>query len=161
PDSVPRIEAAFLRVRTAAQRGAPEFERELEGLLASLETAERLSTPTSPAARFTSVFWFSVLVVIREGFEATLVVAALLAVLRKMGQENHARLVHVGWTSAFVAGALSYLVGQRVLAGANREWMEGVVALIAAAMLLYAAFWLNSRSNVSRHMGDLRTRMAD
>jgi high-affinity iron transporter len=101
----------------------------------------------------------ALLVVVREAFEAVVVVAALLAVLKKLEQEAHARVVHAGWISALVAGAMSFFLGQQLLAGANREWMEGVVALVAVAMLLYAAFWLNARTNLSRYMGDLRVRM--
>ncbi|MEN9799262.1 MAG: hypothetical protein RL653_2958, partial [Pseudomonadota bacterium] len=41
-------------------------------------------------------------------------------------------------------------------AGANREWMEGLVALAAVGMLLYAAFWLNSRAGTRKFMNELR-----
>jgi high-affinity iron transporter len=159
PGVVSRLEAAFLEARLAGQKGAPELERQGRVLLTTIEAAERETAPRADAARFTSVFWLALLVVVRESFEAVVVVAALLAVLKKLQQEAHARVVHAGWISALIAGALSFALGQRLLAGANREWMEGIVALVAVVMLLYAALWLNARTNLSRYMGDLRARM--
>jgi high-affinity iron transporter len=61
--------------------------------------------------------------------------------------------------SALVVGAVLFLFGRHLLAGANRELLEGVAALAAVAMLLYAALWLNARTNMSRFMGELRQKM--
>jgi high-affinity iron transporter len=47
------------------------------------------------------------------------------------------------------------------VAGANREWIEGLVGIGATAMLLYAAFWLNARSNTRKWMGEIREKMRD
>ncbi len=159
PDLVPRMEAAFLRTRVAAERDHGDFDGASGALLSNLDALDSATSTSSGVARFTSVFWLAMMVLVREGFEAVIVVAALLAVLKKMEQESLARVVHAGWTLALVAGAISYVLGQRLLAGANREWMEGVVALIAVAMLLYAAFWLNARVNISRYMGELRSKL--
>ena len=106
-----------------------------------------------------SVFLQAILIILREGFEASVVIAALLAVLKKMKQEKHARIVHLGWVSALVIGAVVYFFARKLIAGANREWMEGVVALAAVAMLLYAVLWLNARSNTRKWMNQLRTEM--
>ncbi len=104
------------------------------------------------------MFWFSLLVIVREGFEAAVIIAALLAVLKKRKQVACARFVHAGWISALVVGAIVFVTGRQLLAGAMNETVEGCLALVATAMLLHAALWLNARSTTRRAMGELRDR---
>jgi high-affinity iron transporter len=105
-----------------------------------------------------SGFWFALLVIVREGFEAAVIIAALLAVVKKRKQLVRARFVHAGWMCAAAVGAVVFVVGRKVLAGAMNERLEGCLALVAAAMLLHAALWLNARSTMRKTMGDLRHR---
>src|SRR5439155_1044423 len=84
-------------------------------------------------------------IALREGVEAALLVAAMLALLRKAGREGDARAVHVGWISALLAGALTWWASGMLLlhlSGASRELAEGVLQLVTAALLLYASHWL-------------------
>jgi high-affinity iron transporter len=156
PQLVTRLEEKFLQARLAAERGSPTLQDEGRELLILLDQARRGS---GTAADMLSVFWLTFLILLREGFEATVIVAALLAALRKMQAMQHVKVVHAGWVSALVVGALAFLFGQRLLAGANRELLEGWAALVAVVMLVYAALWLNARSNMSRFMGELRQKM--
>jgi high-affinity iron transporter len=153
---VTRLEAAFLQARLAAERGSPELQDAGRELLSLLDQARRDS---GGAAGLLSTMWLTLLILLREGFEATIIVTALLAALRKMQATRHVRVVHAGWMSALVVGAIAYVLGRHLLAGAQREWMEGVAALVAVGMLLYAALWLNARSNMSHFMGELRQKM--
>ncbi|HLL80999.1 MAG TPA: cytochrome c/FTR1 family iron permease, partial [Longimicrobium sp.] len=156
PRLVSDLEAAFGRTRLAAERGSPHVADEGRELLTLIDKARR----SQPSAQdFLSVFWLALLILIREGFEATIVIAALLAVLKKMEQTRHARIVHAGWMSAVVVGALAFVFGRKLLAGENRELLEGVFALFAVVMLVYAALWLNARANIRKFMGELRTKM--
>ncbi|MFZ5443010.1 MAG: cytochrome c/FTR1 family iron permease [Myxococcota bacterium] len=156
PKLVAGLEAAFTRTRLAAQSGQ-HFEAEVLQTQLLLGRAERETSASS----FWSVFFAALLILLREGFEAVVVVGALLAVLKKMGATAQARVVHVAWVSALATGAAAYVFGQRFFAGANREWLESVVALAAVGLLLYAALWLNARANMSRFMTELRGRMGE
>jgi high-affinity iron transporter len=124
-----------------------------------LSLIDRARRGPAGANDFWSVFWLALLVLVREGFEATVVIAALLAVLKKTQQVEQERIVHAGWISAIAIGALAFFFGHKLLAGADRELLEAIVALIAVAMLVYAALWLNARSTMRRFMGGLRARM--
>ena len=156
PDLVARLEAGFGQVRVAAQKGSPTLDKDAKALLSLIDQARQSH---SKAASFASVFWLSALVIVREGFEATVVLAALLAVLKKMRQEQQAKVVHAAWISALVLGVALFIFGRAVLGGAHRELLEGGTALVAVAMLLYAALWLNAKSNVRKFMGELREKM--
>lgn len=150
---VSQLERAFTRARLAA--GTGEFDAEGKALL---DLLDKIAAGSS-ASGFWSVFIAALLILLREGFEALVVVGCLLAVLKKMDAKTHARVVHAGWVSALIAGVLAFVLGHQVLAAADREWVETLVGFFAVAMLLYAALWLNARANMSRFMGELRQKM--
>lgn len=155
PKLVEQLEQGFTRTRLAAQN-REGFEPEVTKLLALLADSN------APArGDFWSVFFAALFILLREGFEATIVVGALLAVMKKMGAEAQVKIVHAGWIAALVFGVVAFVFGQSLLAGANREWLETVVALFAVFLLLYAALWLNARANVSAMMTDMRAKMKD
>ena len=91
----------------------------------------------------------SLLVILREGMEAILVVAAVLAYLAKAGHKNKAPIVWGG-----VALALALSVGLAFLfsyvtslAGANQELLEGFAALFAVVMLIWVSNWMINKSS--------------
>ena len=95
-----------------------------------------------------ATFFSSLLILLREGLEAILVLAAIIAFVIRAGRREAMPYVHAGWGFALVLGAITwfvatYIVGQ---SGASREMTEGVTALLAAAMLIYVGFWLHSKS---------------
>ncbi len=159
PQLLAKIENGFSRTREAV--GTPGFDPEVRSLDALLAAAGQPHT----AADFWSVLVAALLILLREGFEAMVVVGALLAVLKKLAKEGRPeavrglRAVHLGWILALLLGALGFVLGHEALAAANREWMETVVSFVAVGLLLYAVLWLNRRSNVSRLMGELRGKM--
>lgn len=153
---VVNLERAFTRTRLAAQSGQ-HFEVEVDATRALLQRAQH----GTGASGFWAVFVTALLILLREGFEAVIVVGALLAVLAKLGARHQAKVVHAGWVSALIVGAVAFVFGQAFFAGANREWLETIVALSAVGLLLYAALWLNARSNLSKYMGALRGKMSD
>jgi high-affinity iron transporter len=98
----------------------------------------------SPGAAFAS----SLLILLREGLEAILVLAAIIAFVVKTGRRDALPYIHMGWIAAVALGAATWLVASHLLeiSGASREMTEGISALLAAAMLLYVGYWLHSKS---------------
>jgi high-affinity iron transporter len=95
-----------------------------------------------------STFTASLLILLREGLEAILVLAAIIAFLIKSERRDALPWVHAGWLSALALGAVTWLAATYVvgISGAGREMTEGVTALIAAGMLVYVGYWLHSKS---------------
>jgi high-affinity iron transporter len=156
-----QVEGAMLRYRTLIQSRAPKEEVQLEArsILSLLETArQRLDAARlSPATTFTS----ALVILLREGLEALLVVAALIAMLIKSGRREALRYVHAGWIAALALGGLTWLAASYVVtvSGAGREVTEGVTALVAAAMLLYVGFWMHRHAHAARWKAYLETRV--
>lgn len=155
PEAVQQLENAFTRTRVAADKGE-RFEEESAALVKVLE---QLENGGLRRGGFWSVFFAALLILLREGFEALVVVGALLAVLKKLNATAQARIVYAAVAAALALGILALAFAQKLLAGANREWMETIVAFFAVGMLLYAALWLNARSNISAFMTELRGQM--
>lgn len=123
-----------------------------------VEARAKLDTRLSPAATFGA----ALVILLREGAEAILVVAAILAFLARAGRADLRRYVHAGWLAAFALGLVTWLVSSRVVAisGASREMTEGVTALLSAAMLLYVGYWLHSKAHSQawqKYIGDKLT----
>ncbi len=109
------------------------------------ESAQKLSGEAfSPTTAAVSAFF----ILMREGLEALLLVAAIMAFLRKAGRREALPWIHAGWIGALVLGGVTWFVAARIIAisGATRELTEGVTALLAAVILLYVGFWLHGKS---------------
>ena len=95
------------------------------------------------------VFLGSLLIILREGFEAILIVGAIIAYLLKRGDKKNARAVYWGCLialgmSVLLAWALSVLISG--LRGQGQEILEGATMLIAVGVLFYASNWMVSKS---------------
>ena len=156
-----RVEAEMLRYRTMLQSRAPRetVEAQARTILGLLDTArQRLDAARlSPVTTFSS----SLVILLREGLEAILVLAALIAMLIKSGRREALRYVHAGWIAALALGAITWVAASFVvtLSGASREVTEGVTALIAAGMLLYVGFWMHRNAQAARWTAYLRSQV--
>lgn len=142
------IEREMMALRNAigdghAVNSVAEQVGRINGLLERAQ--DKLSSEgLSPITAFLS----SLLILLREGLEAVLVLAAIVAFVRKTGRRDALVYVHLGWIAALALGVATWWVASRLISisGANREVTEGVTALIASGMLLYVGYWLHSKS---------------
>lgn len=139
------IEMMALRASIGAGKPVEEVAKQVKDIEALLEQAdEALSGDLSATTAFIS----ALLILLREGLEAILVLAAIISFVVKTGRRDALRYIHYGWMAAVALGVLTWVVANYVLtiSGANRELTEGITALVAAAMLLYVGYWLHSKS---------------
>lgn len=91
-------------------------------------------------------------IILREGFEAVLIILTLLSVIKAFGNKRAALWVHAGWSSALFLGFVAwFLSGFLVkMSGASREVMEATTSTVAVVILLYFGFWLHRQTEISR-----------
>ncbi|HLI29449.1 MAG TPA: FTR1 family protein, partial [Chloroflexota bacterium] len=105
--------------------------------------------------------WDAGIILLREGFEALLVVAALVAFLQRSGNADKQRWVWggagAGVAASIVVAILAQLLLSRAVANVSREVIEGVTGLVAAVMLLYVGYWLHSKASLGAWQAYIRT----
>jgi high-affinity iron transporter len=155
------VESEMIRYRALLRDGAPVADVEaqaarLQGLLA--DTRRVLSgTGLTAGPAFVSAF----VILLREGLEAVLVVAAIVALLVRSGRRDGLPAVHGGWIAALLLGALTWAAASYVItiSGATREVTEGLTALVAAAILLYVGFWMHDKAYAERWQAYVQRRL--
>ena len=152
PATRSRVEQKMVAFRSLLRSNASTEQvqraaEELTGEFAAARGAVRDASASS-----TTYFVSSFIIILREGLEAVLVLAAIAAFLVRSGRRDAVAYVHFGWIAALVAGAVTWVVSSTLfaLSGAQRETTEGVTALLAAGLLLYAGYWLHSKSHATR-----------
>ena len=111
----------------------------------------------STAATFASALF----ILLREGLEAILVLAAVIAFVVKSGQRRALVYIHAGWGGALLLGGITWAVATWLvdISGADREITSGVTALIASAMLIYVGFWLHDKAHAQAWQKFLRDKV--
>jgi high-affinity iron transporter len=154
------MELQFREIRGDIDRGVtePEVSRKLDALGALIGRAEPAVTGGQPS--FSRAVFVSAMLALREGVEAALLIAALLAVVARTGHPERKRWVHAGWGSAAGAGAITWFAARHFvqMSGLGRETLEGVAALLAAAVLFYVSYWLFAKREAARWMNYLRAK---
>ena len=93
-------------------------------------------------------------IIVREGLEAILVIAAIIAYLTKSGNGKSLKNVYIG----AVAGVIASFIAAAVLAwakqafvgaGLAQEIIEGITALIAVCVLFYVSNWMISKAEAA------------
>lgn len=100
---------------------------------------------------FSVSFFNSFIIILREGFEAILVISALAAYLSRSGHPDKVRTIYMGAGYAIVASILTaLLLGTLIDTSGSMEAFEGITMLFATAVLFYVSYWLISKVEVGR-----------
>ena len=98
----------------------------------------------------------SALILVREGAEALLIVAAILAFLAKTGERARGRFVFAGAAAALLASVATAWILVRFFDGGHSDAIEGAAMLLAAALMFYVSGWLFLRQDPRAWQGYLR-----
>ncbi|HEV8320179.1 MAG TPA: FTR1 family protein, partial [Myxococcota bacterium] len=182
-------------LRTAVRNGEPPaaLDARAQTLRADLARAEAALSGAGTGGPAFSLL-AGAFIMVREGIEAALLVATLLALVGGAGRSpapapaparapvpapapalaptpaaepaspalaRARRAIHAGWLGALAAGAVTWgavraFVGR---SGASPELLEGVVSLLAAAVLFYVSYWLLAKVESQKWLGFIRTRI--
>jgi len=122
-----------------------KYQKQLEALISDLSAIDT-------TASYSAVD--SMLILLREGVEALLIVMALVTVLKSAKLVKGLKWVYAGallgiLASAAIAVALQFLF-PAVTSASNREVIEGAVGIIAVGMMIVIGIWLHRKSSVKK-----------
>ena len=94
-----------------------------------------------------SMFLYSLLIILREGLEALLIVAAIVAYMVKNNHHDKLPIIRQSVYVALVASVVTAFIFQLIFenSGQNRELLEGFTMIIAVFMLFSMSYWLLSK----------------
>ena len=116
---------------------------------------------TQPTAGGWSAFLQSFLIILREGFEAILVVGAVVAFLIKTGHRDRLRSIWIGTALGVVASGVTAVILATVLRAlpATREVIEGATLLVAVGVLFSVSYWLISKVEAAKWQQFIRDKV--
>ena len=122
-----------------------EYQEKLEKLIADLS---QIDTSASYNA------FDAMLILLREGVEALLIVMALVTTLKAAKMRKGLKWVYGGAITGIMASLLIAFILQiafpAVTSGSNREIIEGAVGIFAVVMMILIGIWLHSKSSVKK-----------
>jgi high-affinity iron transporter len=142
------VEYQFSTAKKAINRGDDgEVKESLDTLARYIqEDAAQLDSKVESAL---GVFLGSLLIILREGFEAIIIVGAIIAYLIKSGNKKSTKPVYWGSLialgfSVLMAWVLNALTS--TASGRNQEIIEGATMLLAVGVLFYVSNWMVSKA---------------
>ena len=147
------IEATFGNLVALMKSGVDEKTLQESASKMSSQLAAALEKTNGSSSPWTLFIW-ALTIILREGFEALIIVAAVVAYLVKTG--NAKAMGKVVYSSVGVAVILSFVMAwiMNVIfgeaAGQKRELMEGITMLVAVGLLFYVGFWLLSNAGAKK-----------
>jgi high-affinity iron transporter len=160
PAATRRLESEFSALRRDIQTGVgveplalrhSAVENALDSVLDQM--LERTSLPV--------LLGQSLIIMLREGIEAILIVGALVAFLAKAGASERKRDIGIGVLAAVGASVVTAAAFATVFraATAHQELLEGLTMLVAAAVLFWVSYWLVSKVELRKWQAFVRDRM--
>jgi high-affinity iron transporter len=150
PGLIASMERQFAEFKAAVRsndvRGA-------EGARDAIEsTLPEVVSLAAPAGSGTEAFWQSFLIILREGFEAILVIGAIVAFLIKTGNRDRLRSIWAGVAMGVVGSAITAVILRTILVAvpASKEFVEGMSLLLAVVVLFSVSYWLISKVEAAK-----------
>lgn len=160
PALVSSLEAGFAALRQATDPDkTPTLAAATQAQARILSLLRSADHSAGGARSATKSFLASLIIALREGLEVALLIAALLAFLRKSGQGALSRSVHYGWLASLPAGLLTFALIGQLIDGARRELAEGLISLLAAVVLITVTHWVLGAREAKHWLGFLRKRV--
>lgn len=99
-------------------------------------------------------FFDAMLILLREGVEALLIVMALVTTLKAAKMNKGLKWVYTGAVMGILASlaiaVLLQFLFPAVSSGSNREIIEGAVGIFAVLMMILVGIWLHSKSSIKK-----------
>ncbi|KGQ26756.1 iron permease [Gallibacterium anatis CCM5995] len=137
-----------------AKGSEAKYQTELKQIITQL-------AEINPAAGYSAID--AMLILLREGLEALLVVMALVSALRVANRPQGYKWVGGGVIAGLVLSLVAAFALQRLFpsssSGTNREIIEGAVGIVAVVMILTIGAWLHSKSSLNAWQAYIKKHM--
>ncbi|MHB8829141.1 MAG: FTR1 family iron permease [Syntrophales bacterium] len=147
-----KIEGHFSKLASQMKGGAP-MEKIREVLAAMRQDLARGVEMLGKGSDSPwTLFFYSLLIIIREGIEAILIITAIIAYLLKTGNGDKLRIIYNGCLTALILSGVTAVLVKWVfkVSAAGQELMEGGAMLLAAAVLFSVSYWLLSKAETRK-----------
>lgn len=146
-----KLESSFGRLQAEIKRKAPIelVEKIGDGISSDLKEAQQVLTQEIGS---TGLFIQSFSIIVREGFEAILIIAALITFLIKSRNRDKLKAIYLGVLIGIIGSFITAYILHEILdiSMANQEMMEGIIMLVAVVVLFYVSYWLVSKIEASK-----------
>jgi len=134
-------------------------ERARDAIALDLPRVVELTRPTGSGWE---AFFQSFLIILREGFEAILVIGAVVAFLIKTGNRKRLRSIWIGIGLGLLASGVMVVILKTFFAAlpTSKEVMEGATLLIAVAVLFSVSYWLISKVEAAKWQKFIREKVS-
>ena len=142
-----QLEGYFTRLVSLMKAGAEKekLQEQAQGLSQGLSQAVAMLQGGEQTDW--SMFLYSLLIILREGLEALLIVAAIVAYLVKNNHQDKLPVIRQSVYVALLGSVVTAVIFQLIFSnsGASRELLEGFTMMIAVVMLFMMSYWLLSK----------------
>ncbi|WP_409307404.1 FTR1 family protein [Pectobacterium sp. B1J-3] len=141
------LEGYFTRLVSMMSAGQPMEQLQSQAEALKQDLANAVTMLGEGGETHWSLLIYSLLIIVREGLEALLIVAAIVAYLVKNDQHDKLPLIRQSVYVALLCSVVTAVIFQLLFtnSGASRELLEGVTMLIAVVMLFFMSYWLLSK----------------
>ncbi|BCS53224.1 FTR1 family protein [Geobacter sp. SVR] len=110
-----------------------------------------------------AIFIYSLMIILREGFEAILIITAIIAYLVKTGNRDKLKVIYNGSIAALVLSVITAVLVKWVFktSAASQEIMEGATMLLACVVLFSISYWLISKAEAQKWSAYLKDKVGD
>jgi high-affinity iron transporter len=150
PGLVSSMERQFAEFKVAVRSNdVRAAERVRDAIEATLPDVIALSAPAGSGAE---AFWQSFVIIVREGFEAILVIGAIVAFLIRTGHRDRLTSIWTGVVMGVAGSAITAVVLKTLLSAvpASKEFIEGISLLLAVVVLFSVSYWLISKVEAAK-----------
>src|SRR6266508_873612 len=95
-------------------------------------------------------------ILLREGLEAMLIIAALAAIVRRAGAIHQLKELYAGALLAVLASLAAAIVFEMYLNGVHDDRLEAAVMIVASGLMLYMSGWLLVRKDPRAWQAEMR-----
>ncbi|WP_227697885.1 MULTISPECIES: FTR1 family protein [unclassified Raoultella] len=141
------LEAYFTRMVSLMKASQPQEKLTAQAAALAQDLQKAVALLGEGEETHWSLLLYSLMIIVREGLEALLIVAAIVAYLIKNDQRDKLPLIRQSVVVALVASVVTAFIFQLLFtnSGASRELLEGITMLIAVVMLFFMSYWLLSK----------------